>query len=267
MKIGYLQFQPEFGNCDNNISKIEKLVSDKDFDLLVLPELANSGYLFTDKKELKDLSEEIPDGKFCNSLRKLCAEKESFIVSGICEKDGNNFYNSSILVCPDAKVLTYRKIHLFDEEKLWFMPGNYAPEVYEITGQRFDTTKIGMMICFDWIFPETARTLALKGAQIICHPSNLVLSFCQKAMFTRAIENSVFTITANRIGKDIKENKQLSFTGESVIISPKGEYLCRGSVDKVEVCIVEINPLEALDKNITLNNNLFKDRREEFYKI
>ncbi|MEZ4690386.1 MAG: nitrilase-related carbon-nitrogen hydrolase [Ignavibacteria bacterium] len=78
-----------------------------------------------------------------------------------------------------------------------------------------------MMICFDWFFPETARTLALKGAQIICHPSNLVMAYCQTAMFTRALENRVFTITANRIGYDVRENKELFFTGESVIVSLK----------------------------------------------
>ena len=96
MKVGYLQFTPEFGKPEENISKISELISEIDFDLLVLPELANSGYLFTDKKELEDLSEEIGDGKFCNSLKKLCAQKNSFIVSGICERNGNNFFNSSI---------------------------------------------------------------------------------------------------------------------------------------------------------------------------
>ena len=127
--------------------------------------------------------------------------------------------------------------------------------------------KIGMMICFDWIFPETTRTLALKGAQIICHSSNLVMHYCQNAMFTRALENHVFTITANRTGKDIKPDNEIEFTGESVIVSPKGKYLCRGSRDNEECLIAEIDPAEALNKNINENNDLFSDRRNEFYKI
>lgn len=265
MKIGYLQFEPKFGKPEENISRIEELISDKDFDLLVLPELSNSGYLFTDRKELEELSEKVGNGKFCNALKNICSQKDSYIVSGICERDENNFFNSSVLVCPDGKIFTYRKIHLFDEEKLWFTPGDKQLEVYEIENKRSGSAKIGMMICFDWIFPETARTLALKGAQIICHPSNLVLSFCQRSMFTRAVENRVFTITANRTGKDVREKKELSFTGESVIVNPKGEYLCRASLDKEECCIAEINPKDALDKNITKNNNLLIDRREEFY--
>lgn len=266
MKIGYLQFKPEFGKPEENILKIRKLLSKKEFDLIVLPELANSGYLFTDKKELEELSEEIGKGKFSRALKKICSEKDCFIVSGICERDGNNFFNSSVLVCPGGEIFTYRKIHLFDEEKIWFKPGNRKLKVYEISGKRFGKVKIGMMICFDWIFPETARTLALKGAQIICHSSNLVMSYCQTAMFTRAVENRVFTVTANRTGKEIRNKKELSFTGESVILSPKGKYLCRGGLDKEEVCITEINPEEALNKNISGTNNLFKDRRKEFYK-
>ncbi len=266
MKTGYLQFQPLFGKPVENILRINELIADKDFDLLVLPELSNSGYLFTDQKELAELSEEVPDGMFCNALKKICSESDSYIVSGICEKVGDNFFNSSVLVCPDGQIFTYRKIHLFDEEKIWFTPGDKQLEVYEIRSGRLGTVKIGMMICFDWIFPETARTLALKGAQIICHPSNLVMSYCQRAMFTRAVENGVFTITANRTGKDVRGKKELSFTGESVIVSPKGEYLCKGSPDKEEICLAEIDPEDAFDKNITRNNHLFKDRRKEFYK-
>jgi len=267
MKIGYLQFCPRFGDPESNIKKIYELISGEEFDLLVIPELANSGYLFSDKAELKKLSEDPGNGMFCNELKKICRERNSFVVSGICERGGSDFYNSSVLVQPDGKICTYRKIHLFDEEKLWFKPGDKSPEVYEIQNEKFGKAKIGMMICFDWIFPETARTLALKGAQIICHPSNLVLGYCQNAMFTRAIENRIFTVTANRTGKDVKEDKELSFTGESVIVDPKGKYLSRGSADKDECVIVEIDQDEALNKNVTGRNNLFEDRREELYGI
>lgn len=267
MKVGYLQFKPEFGNPDKNISIIKNIIADEKFDLLVLPELANSGYLFTNKKELKELSENIPDGKFCKALQEICLEKNCHIVSGICERSNGKFYNSSILVYPDKRFFVYRKIHLFDEEKRWFTPGNKNLKVYEIRNKESGQVKVGMMICFDWIFPETARTLALKGADIICHPSNLVMSYCQTSMQTRALENHVFTITANRIGKDIKPDNKISFTGESVILNPKGKYLHRGTKDKEECVIVDINPSEAKDKNLNYNNDLFRDRRRKFYKI
>src|SRR5438552_1844784 len=197
MKAGYLQFKPEFGNPEINIQKIEHLTENKYFDLLVIPELANSGYFFSEISEVEKASEEIPGGEFCTALKKICAQKNAYIVSGICERFEDKFYNSSILVHPSGEINTYRKIHLFNEEKLWFQPGDLKLEVYQIEGE-FGKVKIGMMICYDWIYPEIARTLALKGAQIICHPANLVMPYCQDAMFTRALENHVFTITANR---------------------------------------------------------------------
>jgi len=146
--------------------------------------------------------------------------------------------------------------------------------------------KIGMMVCFDWRFPETARTLALKGAQIICHPSNLVMAHCQDAMVIRALENQVFTITANRIGKDIKRQnsplpkgeersgggciissdcKELTFTGRSIMVNPKGDVIHIAPEDKEECYITDIDPVLALDKMVTKYNNIFEDRRVELY--
>ena len=267
MKVGFVQYNVAFGKPEDNLNKVISLISDKEADLLVLPELANSGYLFTDVNELKEFSENTETGNFCNALKDISNKKNCHIVSGICEKSGSKFYNSSVLFCPDGKYFVYRKIHLFDKEKKWFSEGNRKGEVHEIAGKNFGKVKIGMMICFDWIFPETARTLALKGAQIICHPSNLVMQYCQRAMFTRALENHVFTITANRTGKDIKSNGEISFTGESVALNPKGEYLLRASKDKDECLIVEIDPAEALNKNVSDNNHLFNDRRNKFYKL
>jgi len=117
------------------------------------------------------------------------------------------------------------------------------------------------MICFDWFFPETARYLALKGADIICHPANLVMPYCQRAMFTRALENQVYTITANRIGKDINGSKDIFFTGESVILDPKGNYLARAKTDSEEIQSVEIEHTIARNKFLNPNNNIFDDRK------
>jgi predicted amidohydrolase len=265
LKAGYLQFKPEFGKPERNTNKIESLISGKKFDLIVMPELANSGYLFSSKDELEKYSESIPDGKFCTVLQNISASKNCYIVSGICERDGNKYYNSAVLVYPDGKIQTYRKIQLFYQEKLWFEPGNNTPAVYEIQSANFAPVKIGIMICFDWIFPEVTRTLAIKGAKIICHPANLVMPYCQDAMVTRAIENRVFTITANRIGKDIKKDRELFFTGMSEIVNPAGEILHKGSENKEEVIIIDIDPSEAADKNINPMNNVISDRREELY--
>jgi len=122
------------------------------------------------------------------------------------------------------------------------------------------------MICFDWIFPEAARTLALKGADLICHPSNLVLPYCPNAMVTRAIENRVFTITANRIGNEERNGKKkLTFIGQSEIVNPTGKILYRASEDQEEFHAVEINPLEAREKQINPYNHLLNDRKPKRY--
>ena len=266
MKIGFLQFRPSLNDPEANKSALRKMITaeSSEYDLLVLPELSNSGYLFSSIEEVNNCAEEIPVGPFCTMLAEIAAQKEVYFVSGVCEKDGKDIYNSSILVQPDGFIHTYRKTHLFNEEKKWFSPGNTGFEVFTISG-KFGEAKIGMMICFDWIFPESARTLALKGAQIICHPSNLVLSYCQNAMFTRAVENRVFTITANRTGKEHNGGSELYFTGESVIVDPKGNYLARAGKDDECIIITEIDPVRANDKDVTPLNNIFNDRRPELY--
>ncbi len=86
-------------------------------------------------------------------------------------------------------------------------------------------------------------------------------------MFTRALENRVYTITANRVGKDINGEKSLAFTGESVILNPKGEYLARGSKDKEEITFIKINPELSRDKHINEKNDIFAERRDHFYKV
>jgi predicted amidohydrolase len=266
MLAGYLQFDPAFCNADANINKIADLTSGKDFDLLVMPELSNSGYLFISKDEVSKSSETIPGGKFCSYLKELSKNKKAYIVSGINEKSGDKYYNSSILVCPDGNIITYRKIHLFYEERMWFMQGD-KPFFVSKLNIKGKTVKTGMMICYDWIYPESARSLALQGAQIICHPSNLVMPYCQQAMYARAVENRIFTITANRTGTEKNGSKELYFTGQSVIIDPKGNYLARGSENGEECAIVEINPEEADNKKMNDINSIFDDRRLDMYSV
>lgn len=144
-------------------------------------------------------------------------------------------------------------------KKKWFEPGNVELNVYDI-GQ----VKIGIMICFDWFFPEVARYLAVKGADIICHPANLVLPYCPQAMITRCLENRVFAITANRTGTEKRSEETLTFIGTSQIVGTKGEIFCRASSDRDEAIVVEINPKIARDKQITPMNHLFNDRRLKF---
>jgi len=126
--------------------------------------------------------------------------------------------------------------------------------------------KVGIMICFDWFYPEAARTLALKGAEILCHPSNLILPHCPDAMVTRCLENRVFSVTANRIGQEERGGKQaLTFIGKSEVVSPGGKILHRAQPDKEELTVVDIDVTEARDKRLNPYNDLFRDRQPHLY--
>jgi len=233
----------------------------KEAALFVLPELFNTGYLFTSRKELEELAEEVPEGRTSQALIRFCQTKGTWVVAGLAERSEGKLFNSAILIGPSGLVGTYRKVHLFDQEKSWFSPGEAGFSVYEVKG-----IKLGLMICFDWIFPEAARVLALKGAEIICHPANLVLPWCQKAMVTRSIENRVFIVTANRTGWERRKGKELKFTGGSQITGPGGELLLQAPLAGEKVGIADIDPSMARDKAITKENDLFSDRRPKLYQ-
>ena len=262
-QIAVVQFHPKRGNVQANISQVQSLLNGIQADLVVLPELANSGYLYESTRALLPHAEpQHAPGGFLSALSGLAAEMGSVIVTGYAEKQGERVFNSAAAISADGLLANYRKIHLYADEKALFVPGDQGFTVFEWQGVR-----IGMMICFDWIFPESARTLALKGAQIIAHPANLVMPYCQDAMLTRAIENRVFTVTANRIGAESLGLKSLTFTGVSQVTSPLGEVLFRGPKNETAVHTLSIDPAEAQDKQISLRNDLFADRRTQFYDI
>jgi predicted amidohydrolase len=232
-----------------------------DCDLIVLPELALTGYFFADRTEAYELAEEPSNSSSVSSLVALCRQRRFHMVIGFAERDKDRVFNSALLIGPDGVEHIYRKLHLFNTEKNCFDPGDTP-----FTVQTVRDTKIGMMICFDWIFPEATRTLSLLGAQVICHPSNLVLSYCQQSMTTRCLENSVFAVTANRFGADERPHGSVRFTGKSQITGPKGEILNRAASQRQALCVMDIDPEQADDKNITPHNQIITDRRPEFYR-
>jgi predicted amidohydrolase len=202
-------------------------------------------------------------------LAEIAADKRMHLVAGLAERAGDRVFNSAVLVGPRGHVGTYRKVHLFSEETRWFAPGTEGFTVWDLpapTAVGGGSARVGMMICFDWIVPEAARTLALRGADLIAHPANLVLPYCPDAMVTRCLENRVWAVTANRIGAEERGGKApLRFIGRSEVVSPSGEILYRASTDQVELRVVEIDPAQARDKHLNLFNDLFAQRRPELY--
>lgn len=259
MIIGYVQNNPVFGEREKNFKEIFTLVGNIKADLLVLPELFATGYTFTSKDEASEMAETRQDST-AKFLKHLSLTTGAAVVGGFIEKDGSKIYNSAMIVSDGKVIDTYRKIHLFNKEKLWFVPGNKSLKVYKIKG-----VKIGVMICFDWLFPEVCRTLSLKGAQIIAHPANLVMPYCQNAMVTRCLENRVFSVTANRIGTEKRSDDNFLFTGASQVTSVDGSVLAFAPKDRAHISIVEIDEKRAANKMINSYNDLFKDRRGEYY--
>jgi 5-aminopentanamidase len=262
MIIGYVQFDPLFGALKKNVASVTALIEHSSARLIVLPELFSTGYLFMAKDEVENLSEPIPTGETSQALMEVAKTKGCYIVAGIAEAYEGCFYNAAALFGPGGHVVTYRKIHLFQEEKDLFSPGNLPLPVVSL-----GDVKIGIMVCFDWIFPEATRTLALGGAEIICHPSNLVLPLCPAAMVTRCIENRVFAVTANRTGCEERGKKKLTYIGQSQIVDPSGTVLLRSGSEETLVGEVDIEPSLARNKKILERNHIFDDRRCEFYRL
>ena len=262
LRVGYYQFHPIFGNIKRNLNKIVNTLNEVSADIIVLPELPFSGYYFKDREELKSLSEEIERSSTVEVLVELCKKMDFYIVTGFAEKRKDKYFNSSLLIGPEGVLHTYRKLHLFNQEKNWFDPGDIPLQVNEIKG-----IKVGMMVCFDWIFPEVFRTLVLLGADIICHPSNLVLSYCQQTMLSRCLENAVFAVTANRFGADKRPHGKIVFTGKSQVVAPKGEVLINAPAKKEILNLVDIDITMARDKKMTPLNDIIKDRRPDFYDV
>jgi len=257
IKSGFIQFQPELGNQDANIKKLKNLIpAAKDADLIVLPELANSGYNFISKEHAFENAEETGNSRFIDFLAGEARKYNLNIVAGINERKSGRLYNSAVLVTPEGISGKYRKIHLFWNEKDIFEKGNLGLPVFDL-----GFCKIGILICFDWIFPEVWRILALKGADIICHPSNLVLPYAQQAVPVHGMINRTFNITANRYGTE----RDVTFSGKSIISDPTGKTMITAAPDRDETGIVEMDIKKAREKMITPRNHVFNDRIPEEY--
>lgn len=260
MKIGVVQFRPELFKVEKNLQTALNLAKKFDGDLLIFPELAFSGYLFSSKKEVEGVS------KFNSLVEKKWAdfskEKNCAVIFGYPERSNEIFYNSSMFIFPSGEKRIYRKTHLFFEEKKFFNPGNSGFFVEE-----FRDVKIGLAICFDWFFPESFRILTLMGADLIAHSSNLVMPYCQDSNVYASLQNRVYIATANRWGKDENHGKNLEFTGKSQITDPNGRVIAKALESGNALLETEINTSLSRDKRINAFNDIFEDRRPDFYQV
>jgi predicted amidohydrolase len=274
IKVAALQMEPRFGDKDWNIAESIRLIdaaAAKGAVLMVLPELCNTGYVFESREEALSLAEPVPGGPTTEAWIDKAREHRVYLCAGITERDGTMLYNSVVVVGPGGFIGTYRKMHLWDREKLWFEPGNLGFPVFELP---FGT--IGCRICYDVWFPESTRILTLQGADIICDSTNWVDAppMQSKTKPTAAVSasqmslmNSVYSVCADRVGAD-RAGTELAavFIGNSCIIDPRGDFVAGpASAELPEVLIAEIDLGNARDKDRTQRNNTFSDRRLDWY--
>ncbi len=256
--IGYLQFQPTLGNIDKNIKKIDDLLPlAEKADLIVLPELANSGYNFSNRDDAFKCSEEIGKSRFIEFLESYASKQNQYIVAGLNERVGDDLYNTSVIVGPKGYMGKYQKIHLFLNEKDIFKSGEAGLPIFDL-----GFGKVSMLICFDYIFPEIWRIVAMKGADIVCHPSNLITTNAEKCIPAQAFMNKIFILTSNRYGTE----GDITFSGKSFITNPNAEIIDRAHAVKDAISIVDVDLAEARNKFVTPRNHVFEDRIPLNYK-
>jgi len=264
-KIILLQNDPVFGEVEKNIEAARAALAGKKADLVILPELFATGYQFASPSEVTALAESVPDGPTCKALVLIAKEAGAAVVAGLVERttDGR-LYNAAAIALPGGILTTYRKLHLFHEERIWFSAGTRLPPVvWTPSGLR-----VGVMICFDWRFPEVMRSLALDGADVVAHPSNLVRPHGPDGMITRALENVCFAATANRVGEEARGGRPpLRYIGRSQVVSPQGERMAALPAEGAGIIEVEIDPALARQKAVTGCDDLLRARRADLLPL
>lgn len=270
LRIACLQMEPRVGEKDRNVARGLELIGRAaagGANLVVLPELCNSGYVFETREEAYALAEEVPDGPTTRAWMQAAATHRLVIVAGITERAGDNLYNAAAIVGPSGFIGRYRKNHLWGAENLFFEPGNLGMPVFHVGAGR-----IACAICYDIWFPETFRLAALQGADLLCvatnwvpmpqQPSGLPVMANILAM-GGAHSNSMFVAAADRVGVE----RGQPFLGNSLIVSHTGWPLAGpASFDREEMIMADVNLADARRKR-TLNefNQLLRDRRTDVY--
>ena len=265
--VAGVQMNPILMDKEGNLSLIIQqlqLAASEQARLVVFPECALTGYCFESLEEAIPYAETIP-GSSTNRLIEACQKLNIHLVLGMLEKDDEQCYNAAVLLGPQGLIGKYRKIHLpFLGVDRFVNPGNLGFQVHETPLGR-----IGLNICYDGRFPESARALALRGADIVLLPTNWpkgAEEFAEFLVNARGIENHLFSIAVNRVGKE----SGFQFIGRSRVANPEGKTLATASGNQEEIIYAEIDPLESRNKQIVripgkLEINCIKDRRPQYY--
>lgn len=270
VRIACIQMEPVVGakaaNVARTLARIDEAAA-RGARLIVLPELCNSGYVFETREEAFALAESFSDSPTLRAWADAAARHGAHIVAGIAERDGPVLYNSAVLVGPEGHVGTFRKVHLWAAENLFFEPGNLGFPVY-----RTPLGRIGMAICYDIWFPETFRLCALQGADIVCVPTNWVPipgqdprreAMANILVMAAAHSNSLFVACADRIGTE----RGQPFEGQSLVVGCSGWPVAGpASREAEEIVYADVDLSDARRaRNWNTFNQVLRDRRSDVY--
>jgi N-carbamoylputrescine amidase len=273
LRIAVAQYEPRVGDLDANRAAAvgwAEAAADRGAQLVVLPELASSGYVLAGEDEADRVAEDPDGGAMVSALADVCRRRGVHVAAGLAERGAGCRHNSAVVVGPAGRIATYRKLHLFHDEQTWFRPGD-ALVVVDLPGVR-----LGLEICYDLWFPEVARALALRGAEVIAVPTNWVSSFrprlhddrgyCQGdyMAMAAAAANGVAVACADRVGVE----RGVTFLGASLVVGPDGWPVAGPASPGGEELLVADLDLDAVGRarRRTPRNHLLDDRRPDLYR-
>lgn len=265
-EIAAVQMEPKIMRNPDNLEEITarmRVAAGSGAELIVFPECALTGYVFASRKEALPYLETVP-GPSTMKLEACCRELGVYAVVGLLETKENKYFNTAALIGPEGLIGRYRKVHLpYLGIDRFLDPGDEPFKVYQT-----DIGNIGIFICYDCNFPESARVMALMGADILVLPTNWPEGrerIPQYVVPTRALENRVHLVAVNRIGSE----RGTGFIGQSKIINSRGDTLAQAG-NKAEILYGKVSLAESREKRVIFKPGEFevdyiKDRRPEFY--
>ncbi|MFT8310500.1 MAG: N-carbamoylputrescine amidase [Sporolactobacillus sp.] len=264
---------------DENLSKAEKLVrraAAQGAQVILLQELFETPYFCQkEKTEYYSLAKSLGESRAVAHFKKLAQELGVVLPISFYERKNNALYNALAMIDADGTVLgTYRKSHIPDgpgyEEKFYFNPGDTGFKVWDT---RFG--KIGVGICWDQWFPESARCMTLMGAELLFYPTAIGTEpydatidskdHWQACMLGHAASNLVPVIASNRVGTETDEDSKITFYGSSFIAGPQGNRICEADRTSETTLVAEFD-LDKLQEQ-RFEWGIFRDRRPELYRI
>lgn len=269
--VASIQMEPRIGRKEENLARSVALVeraAASGAALVVLPELANSGYVFDSRAEAFALAEAVPHGPTTTAWAEVAQRCNIHIVAGMAERDGDRLYNAAVVIGPTGWLGTYRKLHLWGDEHLFFEPGNHGLPLFHTPWGR-----LGVVICYDGWFPEVYRLLAMQGADVVAMPTNWVPMPGQPAgspamattlVMASAHSNGLNIVCANRTGTE----RGQPFIGQSLIVDAQGWPLAGpAAVEGADTVLLAQIDLAATRRARQLNafNHVLRDRRDDLY--